>query len=316
MPNPPARSGVRIRRQRGYICEPAKPRQKSAKPRQKSAHRLVHVLAADRGLDRNPAAGRAPRRRRHLLHGVAAGLHERLLLHRHAQHLRRGTVRARRLSRSVCRVRRRRSLDYQYRRHRRDRRGVLSHQAAVCVAGTQACPASSVTHLSTSQQVVGDIHLVFAATTFIALGLMALRFAKGGITPFGQSALGQIRYGLGFGQPSAGDQPQRFRGENVIYRASGITILSCVILAALSNLLPAAVNAHWPLLFTFEAVAVVAFGVSWFVKGRTIHGLRARIRKGAPAARPVTGLPAVHAEDHARQSAGRVIVIDSSIPGC
>lgn len=161
---------------------------------------------------------------------------------------------------------------------------------AVCAAGTQACPASSVTHLSTSQQLVGDIHLVFAATTFIALGLMALRFAKGGMTPSGQSAMGQIRYGLGFGQPSTGDQPQRFRGENVIYRATGITILSCVILAALSNLLPAAVNAHWPLLFTFEAVAVVAFGVSWFVKGRTIHGLRARIRKGAPAARPVAAV--------------------------
>ena len=108
-----------------------------------------------------------------------------------------------------------------------------------------------------------------------------------GKTPFGQSAMGQIRYGLGFGPPSAGDQPQRFRGENAIYRASGITILSCVILAALSNLLPAAVNAHWPLLFTFEAVAVVAFGVSWFTKGRTIHGLRARIRKGTPAAEPV-----------------------------
>ena len=160
----------------------------------------------------------------------------------------------------------------------------------VCVAGAQACPASSVTHLTTSQQAVGDLHVFFAAATFIALGFMALRFAKGGMTPSGQSAMGQIRYGLGFGQPSAGDQPQRFRGENFIYRASGITILSCVILAALSNLLPAAVNAHWPLLFTFEAVAVVAFGVSWFTKGRTIHGLRARLRKGTPAAEPVAAM--------------------------
>ncbi len=158
---------------------------------------------------------------------------------------------------------------------------------AVCSAGARACPASSVTHLSTSQQVVGDIHVVFATATFIALGLMALRFAKGGMTPPGQSAMGQIRYGLGFGKPSVGDQPQRYTGENVIYRASGITILSCVILAALSNLLPASVNAHWPLLFIFEAAAVFAFGVSWFVKGRTIQGIWTRVRKGAPAARPV-----------------------------
>ena len=109
------------------------------------------------------------------------------------------------------------------------------------------------------------------------------------MTPPGQNAIGQIRYGLGFGQPRAGDQPQRYTGENAIYRAS-VTILSCVILAVLSNLLPAPVNAHWPLLFTFEAVAVVAFGVSWFTKGRTIHGIRARIRKDTPAAEPVAAM--------------------------
>ena len=158
---------------------------------------------------------------------------------------------------------------------------------AVCAAGARACPAPSVTYLSTSQQVVGDIHLFFAAVTFVALGLMALRFAKGGKTPPGLNTMGQIRYGLGFGHPTADDQPQRYRGENLIYRASGITILSCVILAALSNLLPASVNAHWPLLFIFEALAVVAFGISWFTKGRTIEGIRTRIRKAAPAARPV-----------------------------
>jgi hypothetical protein len=135
--------------------------------------------------------------------------------------------------------------------------------------------------------VVGDVHLVFAAVTFITLGLMALRFAKGGVTPPGRSAMGRIEYGLGFGQPGAGDQPQRYKGENVIYRASGITILSCVILAALSNLLPASVNAHWPLLFIFEAVAVFAFGFSWFVKGRTVQGILARVRKSAPTAKPV-----------------------------
>lgn len=147
----------------------------------------------------------------------------------------------------------------------------------VCAAGARACPAPSVTHLSTSQQVIGDIHLFFAAVTFIALGLMALRFAKGGKTPAGLNTMGQIRYGLGFGQSAADDQPQRYKGENLTYRVSGITILSCVILAALSNLLPASVNAHWPLLFIFEAFAVFAFGFSWFVKGRTMEGIRTRI---------------------------------------
>ena len=149
---------------------------------------------------------------------------------------------------------------------------------AICTPGIQACPASSVARLSTSQQVVGDIHVFFAAVTFIALGLMALRFAKRGMTPAGQSTISQLRYGLGFGKPDNVSQRQYTR-ENAVYHVSGITILSCVLLAALSNLLPTSVNAHWPLLFIFESVAIFAFGVSWFEKGQTIQGLLARTRK-------------------------------------
>jgi hypothetical protein len=140
----------------------------------------------------------------------------------------------------------------------------------VCTAGAHACPAASVAQLSTGQQVVGDVHVFFAVTTFTMLGLMALRFAKGGKTPPGQDWMGRIRYGLGFGS-NPDDEPERYRGENFIYRTSGITILSCVMLAVLSNLLPASVNAHWPLLFIFEAAAVFSFGVSWFVKGWTME---------------------------------------------
>lgn len=145
---------------------------------------------------------------------------------------------------------------------------------AVCTTAAGACPASSVTRLSTSQQVVGDIHLGLAAITLIALGLMALRFAR-------------------HGKPGDGPGP-RFAGENAIFRASGITVLGCVLLAALSNLLPASVKAHWPWLFIFEAIAVFAFGVSWFVKGRTIQGIRARIEKAgrrgtAAGTSPVAG---------------------------
>jgi hypothetical protein len=139
---------------------------------------------------------------------------------------------------------------------------------AVCTAGAGACPASSVTQLSASQQAVGDIHLVFAAVTFVALGLMALRFAKGG-----------------------GGPRDHGTAENIAYRVSGITILSCVLLAAGSNLLPASVKAHWPALFTFEAVAVFAFGVSWFIKGQTLQRIATRIRKGAPATGPAEAIP-------------------------
>jgi hypothetical protein len=119
--------------------------------------------------------------------------------------------------------------------------------------------------------VVGDIHLFFAAVTFIALGLIALRFAKAGETPAGLGRKDTIRYELGFADPADGKKRSRKRKLNAIYRACGIVILSCVVLAALSNLLPASVKADVPLLFLFEALAVFGFGVSWFVKGRTLQ---------------------------------------------
>ena len=147
---------------------------------------------------------------------------------------------------------------------------------AVCTAAAGACPAGSVARLSTSQQVVGDIHLGLAAITLIALGLMALRFAKQGNE-----------------EPGDGSQ-QNSAAENVIYRLSGVTVLGCVLLAALSNLLPASVKAHWPWLFIFEAIAVFAFGVSWFVKGHTIQGIRSRIEnvRQRGAAKPPIPEPA------------------------
>jgi hypothetical protein len=162
---------------------------------------------------------------------------------------------------------------------------------AVCAVPVAICPPSQVIrHLSGRQQVVGDIHLVFAVIAFVMLGLMALRFAKTGPTPSGQDFWAQIRYGLGFGPPAAG-QPQVSAADTLIYRISGFTIITSVLLAALANLLPASVNADWRLLFIFEAVAVVAFGVSWFAKGRTIQGIQALMRKGAAATKPATAGP-------------------------
>jgi hypothetical protein len=104
---------------------------------------------------------------------------------------------------------------------------------AGCPVNAGACPPSSVTHLSTGQQVAGDVHVFFAAATFIALALMALRFAKAERTPDGLGTMSQVR--------------------------------------------------HWPSLFVFEAIAVFAFGVSWFVKGRTMGVLSLRAPRAAAA---------------------------------
>lgn len=146
----------------------------------------------------------------------------------------------------------------------------LPTKPPVCAAGARVCPPPSVAHLSTSQQVVGDVHLFFAAVTFIALGVMALRFAKSEETPSGEVMMGRFRHGLGFARPGVDRRPRRKRIRDIVYRGCGITILSCVALAALSDMLPMPAGARWPLLFAFEALAVFAFGISWFVKGQTL----------------------------------------------
>ena len=149
---------------------------------------------------------------------------------------------------------------------------------AVCAPQAPKCSPPSVTQLSTSQQVVGDVHLAFAAITFIALGLMALRFAKDGPTPDGLSTMRRVLAGLGFGRSGGNNH------DDVAYRVTGTAILSCVVLAALANLLPGPVKTHWHPLFWFEASAVFFFGISWFVKGRAIRAMAAMIPQRTMAA--------------------------------
>jgi hypothetical protein len=161
----------------------------------------------------------------------------------------------------------------------------------VCAAGPHACPAFSVAHLSSTQQVAGDVHLCCAAVTFIALGIMALRFAKSERTPAGQTMMCRIKHGLGLAKPSGIRPEARKHTRNVIYRICGITILSCVVFAALSNVLPMPVKARWPLFLSFEALAVFAFGISWFVKGQTLLPVLKdrRLMPERPAPAPAAG---------------------------
>jgi hypothetical protein len=66
--------------------------------------------------------------------------------------------------------------------------------------------------------------------------------------------------------------PQKLQ-RNVVYRACGVTILACIALIPGRLLLPAglfaAVEEHSPILW-LEALAVLAFGVSWLTKGEAI----------------------------------------------
>jgi hypothetical protein len=142
------------------------------------------------------------------------------------------------------------------------------------------CGPPAVPSLTLEQQIVGDIHLVFAMIAFLALGVMALRFAKLPPTeePPPGGLLNSIRDVLGFplrGRPDPRSPAEK--RQDVIFRVCGTAIVLCVVLAALSNLLPSSVSNDVPVLFILEALAVFAFGVSWFTKGRTLVPTLARL---------------------------------------
>jgi hypothetical protein len=142
------------------------------------------------------------------------------------------------------------------------------------------CGPPDVPSLTSEQQIVGDIHLVFAMVAFLALGVMALRFAKLPPTeePRPRGLLNWFRAVLGFRLPGQPDpRAAAEKRQDVIFRSCGTVIVVCVVLAALSNLLPQSFKNDVPVLFILEALAVFAFGVSWFVKGRTLVPTVARV---------------------------------------
>jgi hypothetical protein len=129
---------------------------------------------------------------------------------------------------------------------------------AICIACFPTTPA----HQPTARQVlIGDLHLTFACTAFVLLSVMAFRFAKRQPTPPGLTWSRRAEYAFGFTGP--GDS-QALAWERVVYRVSGGMILTCVIL-----IYPLSTAAAHSLL-VLETIMLVAFGLSWFVKGRKI----------------------------------------------
>ena len=89
---------------------------------------------------------------------------------------------------------------------------------------------------------------------------MAFRFAKREPTPPGLDLWPRLRYAFGFTGPGDSTRPW---WTTVVYRASGCVITVCLVLA-------------WPLssvtdsLLVLETIILLAFGLSWFVKGRKL----------------------------------------------
>lgn len=146
----------------------------------------------------------------------------------------------------------------------------ITNIAGLCAIGVAFCPTKPSGPLSTWQNVVGDAHVVFAICTFTALGLMALRFARDGKPTAGPAPAAPAASAALAAPAALAAALAAARLEDISYRVCGLMIFACVALALASNFLPSPVFASWPVLFILEATAVVAFGVSWFVKGTTM----------------------------------------------
>jgi hypothetical protein len=115
---------------------------------------------------------------------------------------------------------------------------------AVGVAFFPTQPANSSPH----QKDIGHVHFVFAALLFVMLAVMALRFTKTG---------------------PGNERTPRKKQRNLAYIICAALIAVSMIIAFVANFLPASIKSGVPSLFWFEAIAVVAFSVSWLVKGET-----------------------------------------------
>ena len=102
-------------------------------------------------------------------------------------------------------------------------------------------------------QLIGNIHLAFAALLFLTLIYFSLVL----FTKTDPRTSSSIRKG------------QR----NKVYRVCGYTMGACILLIAIYSFLPpniTSVLAEDKPVFWLEAVAIVAFGISWLTKGEAI----------------------------------------------
>jgi hypothetical protein len=152
----------------------------------------------------------------------------------------------------------------------------------ICASVARTCSPPAVAQLSSVQSAIGYIHLILAALTFVALALMALRFAKSDYAQPEPGALRRLRHELGFAPARSGRGLHQANAAIITYRACAFTILGALALAVASNWLPGQVKAHWHPLLLLEALAIFAFGLSWFVKGRTLQALRRYLMRPKP----------------------------------
>ena len=144
-----------------------------------------------------------------------------------------------------------------------DRRDARAGRFAfVCAIGVAFFPTSPLPAATPDQKLIGGVHLTFAALLFLTLAYFSLKL---------------------FTETDRKKPPTRQKLQrNLVYRVSGYIMLACIALIAVAALPPikAMVEQLAPR-FWLEAIAIVAFGVSWLTKGEAIAILKDQKAPGA-----------------------------------
>jgi hypothetical protein len=133
-----------------------------------------------------------------------------------------------------------------------DRRDAIAGNLAFVFAIAVACiPTTPLPVATADQKLIGGVHLTFAALLFLTLAYFSLML---------------------FTETDPHKTPTRQKLQrNAVYRVSGYIILACIGLIAVAALPPVKALTEWlEPRFWLESIAIVAFGVSWLIKGETI----------------------------------------------
>ncbi len=130
-----------------------------------------------------------------------------------------------------------------------DRLSTVAGILAIGVALFRTTPNRQTTTVTTTDTVIGWVHLVCAVALFLALACFCFFL---------------------FTRSDPAQRTSRKRVRNGIYYACGGIILAAIALAAASTALPGSLYDTLKPLFWCEAIAVVAFGTAWLVKGEKI----------------------------------------------
>jgi hypothetical protein len=123
---------------------------------------------------------------------------------------------------------------------------LLARFASAAAVGVALFPtASDAATASGGEKVVAVVHLACACTLFVLLAFFSLFL-------FTKSA----------DSKPMSDQKRR---RNLVYRTCGLIISAAIVLVVVSNVVKPPSSLH--ALFWLETTAVIAFGVSWLVKG-------------------------------------------------